>query len=214
VPPARFGNAADWLRALGEVPLDRIVFDPWPGTATEDDLLRYVERDKRLCELIEGTLVVKPVGYLESYVAGILLMRLNEFVLRRGLGAVTGEAGLMRLVGGRVRMPDVAFVSSGRLPGGQVPTEPVPSLAPDLAAEVLSESNTPAEMDQKLREYFASGTRLAWIVDPRARSVTVYDAPGAPVRVLGELDVLDGGDVVPGFVLPVADLFLNLPRPQ
>lgn len=214
MPPARFDNAADWLRALGDVPLDRIVFDPWPGTASEEDLLRYVERDKRLCELIEGTLVEKPVGYLESYVASILLMRLNAFVLSRGLGAVTGEAGLMRLAGGRVRMPDVAFVSSGRLPGGQVPTDPVPSLAPDLAAEVLSESNTPAEMEQKLREYFASGTRLVWFVDPRARTVAVYDAPAAPTRVLGEADALDGMDVVPGFVLPVADLFRNVPRPQ
>ena len=56
----RFDDAAQWLRAFGDVPLERINFDPWPGTATGADLLVYVERDKRLCELIDGTLMEKP----------------------------------------------------------------------------------------------------------------------------------------------------------
>lgn len=56
VPPRRFDNGAEWLEALGGVPLERVIFDPWPGTATEADLLVFVERDKRLCELIDGTL--------------------------------------------------------------------------------------------------------------------------------------------------------------
>src|SRR2546423_5473679 len=96
-PPRRFENGAEWLRALGGVPLERIIFDPWPGTATEADLLRFVERDKRLCELIDGTLVEKPVGYYESFIAGLLITYLNQVVLPRNLGAVTGEAGMMRL---------------------------------------------------------------------------------------------------------------------
>src|ERR687890_208242 len=100
-PPRRFDNGAEWLRALGGVPLERILFDPWPGTATEADLLRYVERDKRLCELVDGTLVEKPVGYLESFIASVLITHLNQFILPRDLGIVTGEAGLMRLVSGR-----------------------------------------------------------------------------------------------------------------
>ncbi|CAA9388406.1 MAG: hypothetical protein AVDCRST_MAG64-1045, partial [uncultured Phycisphaerae bacterium] len=72
IPPRRFDNGAEWLAALGGVPLSRIIFDPWPGTATEADLLLFVERDKRLCELIDGTLVEKPVGYFESLIAGLL----------------------------------------------------------------------------------------------------------------------------------------------
>ena len=211
VPPRRFDNAAEWLRALGGVPLERIIFDPWPGTATEADLLRLVERDKRLCELIDGTLVEKPVGYLESFIAGLILTQLNQFVIPRGLGIVTGEAGMMRLTGGRIRMPDVAFVSFERLPDRRVPTQPVPSLTPDLAVEVLSESNTAAEIDQKLSEYFQSGTRLAWVIDPRARTAAVYHAPGEPARTLSEADALDGEQVLPGFALHVADLFHNVP---
>ena len=212
IPPRRFDNGAEWLRAFGNVPLDRIIFDPWPGTATEADLLLFVERDKRLCELIDDTLVEKPVGYLESFVAGILIMHLNQFVLPRRLGSVTGEAGMMRMVGGRVRLPDVAFVSIDRLPGRQIPREPVPDLGPDLAVEVLSESNTKAEIDQKLREYFQSGTRLAWIIDPPTRTVAVYRGPGEPARVLAESETLDGGDVLPGFTLAVSELFANVPR--
>jgi Uma2 family endonuclease len=80
-----------------------------------------------------------------------------------------------------------------------------------LAVEVLSEGNTPVEIDQKLGEYFSSGTRLAWVIDPRPRTVAVYHAPGQPTRVLDESGTLDGEQVVPGFTLPVADLFRNVP---
>jgi Uma2 family endonuclease len=67
-------------------------------------------------------------------------------------------------------------------------------------------------MDQKLREYFPSGTRLAWIIDPRARTVAVYHAPGEPVLVIAEGDVLEGEAVVPGFSMPASELFRNVPR--
>ena len=73
-PPRQFNNAAEWLAELGDIPPDRIVFDPWPGTATEGDLLRLAERDKRLCELIDGTLVEKPVGYWERFIAADLIL--------------------------------------------------------------------------------------------------------------------------------------------
>lgn len=202
-----FDTAADWLRSLGGVPPERIIFDPRPGTATEADLLRFVERDKRPCELIDGTLVEKPVGHFESFVAGVLITYINQFVLPRGLGYVTGEAGMVRLRGGNVRIPDVAYFSFDRLPGRQIPTEPIPTVTPDLAVEVLSETNTPAEIDQKLREYFRSGTRLAWVIDPRPRTVAIYHSPEAPVRVLNERNSLDGEHVLVGFTMPVAELF-------
>jgi Uma2 family endonuclease len=210
-PPRRFDNGAEWLAALGDVPLERIIFDPWPGTATEADLIQFVERDKRLCELIDQTLVEKPVGYLESYIAALLITYLNQFILPRRLGAVTGEAGMMRMVGGRVRLPDVAFVSIERLPGRQIPREPIPSIAPDLAVEILSESNTAAEIDQKLREYFQSGTRLAWVIDPRKEIVKVYHQPEKPTRVLERSGTLDGEQVLAGFTLAVDDLFRDIP---
>lgn len=209
VPPRRFDNGAEWIAAFGGVPLSRIIFDPWPGTATEDDLLQFVERDKRLCELIDGTLVEKPVGYWEGVIAQELGRHLGNFVATRNLGAVSGADSTMRMRSGRVRLPDVGFTSLERLPKTR---ESIPSLAPDLAVEVLSESNTKAEIDQKLQEYFQSGTRLAWIVDPPTRSVAVYDAPAKPTRIVLESESLDGQDVLPGLSLPVAELFRNVPR--
>ena len=207
-PPGRFDNGAEWLRALGGVPLDRVIFNPWPGTATEADLLRFVERDKRLCELIDGTLVEKPVGIWEGFIATLLSTALNNFVLPRNLGGVFGADSTMRMKSGRVRLPDVAFVSLARLPKTR---DPIPTLGPDLAVEVLSESNTREEIAQKLREYFESGTRLAWVIDPVRRTVAVYRAPGDPALVTGESGNLDGEQVLPGFTLPVADLFRNVP---
>src|SRR5438477_11998598 len=87
-PPRHYENAAEWLRALGGVPLERIIFDPLPGTATEADLLLLVERDKRLCELIDGTLVEKPVGYWEGLIAARLSARLTIHCDEHDLGAV------------------------------------------------------------------------------------------------------------------------------
>ncbi len=101
VPPRRFDNGAEWLRAFGGVPLERIIFDPWPGTATEADLLLFVERDKRLCELIDGTLVEKPVGYWEGVIAQELGRHLSNYVTPRNLGAVSGADSTMRMQSGR-----------------------------------------------------------------------------------------------------------------
>jgi Uma2 family endonuclease len=208
-PPRHFGNAAEWLAALGDIPLERIIFDPLPGTATEADLLRFIERDKRLCELIDGTLVEKPVGWIEAIIAMNIGTLLNIYVQPQNLGVVSGPDSTLRMPStGRVRLPDVAFILSSRLPAIR---QSVPTIAPDLAVEVLSESNTPREMELKLREYFESGARLAWIVDPVARTVAVYHAPGEPIRVLNEADQLDGEPVLPGFAAPVVAVFRGVP---
>src|SRR5207249_1285238 len=125
-----------------------------------------------------------PVGATEAMIATNLSTHLNLFVWPRDLGIVLGADATLRMASGRVRLPDVAFIARDRLPGGFIPRQAIPDLSPDLAVEVLSESNTPAEIDQKLREYFESGTRLAWVIDPRARTVAVYHAPGEPAAVL------------------------------
>ena len=209
----KYETAADWLHDLGDIPLERIIMDPWPGTATEKDLLVFVERRKRLCELVDGTLVEKPAGYLESLIAAWLITELNNFVGLRNLGFVSGEAGMIRMISGRVRLPDVAFVSVKDLPGGKLPSDPIPTLPPTLAVEVLSETNTKAEIHQKLKEYFESGTKLAWIIDPATRTIAVFEQLSEePSRVLHQNDVLDGGLVLPGFSLDVSRLFVRLPQ--
>jgi Uma2 family endonuclease len=202
-------NGAQWLHALGDVPLERIVFDPWPGTATEADLLVFAERDKRLCELVDGTLVEKPVGTWESIIAIRVARLLATFADAHKLGAVAGADGLMRMKSKRVRMPDASFISSARLPKTR---DPIFNLSPDLVVEVLSETNTKKEIQQKLIDYFKSGTRRVWIIDPPSRTTAVYHDSRRVAFVVDEHGFLDGDPVLPGLRFPLADLFLNIPR--
>ena len=208
---AKFENGAEWWHALGDVPLERIVMDPPPGTATEQDLLVFVERDKRLVELINGTLVEKPVGLDEAVIAQWVAYHLMTWIVPRKLGVVAGGDGTMRMRNGRIRLPDVSFISLERFAALPRPRPPIPEIGPDLAVEVLSPSNTSREIDQKLREYFESGTRLAWVIDPPTRTVAVYVAPDHPAHTLTESDTIDGGDVLPGFSVAIAEFFKPLP---
>jgi Uma2 family endonuclease len=199
------------LHQLGDVPAWRVLLHPLPGTATETDVLSFHARDKRLYELIDGTLVEKGTGYRESLLAVFLITQINNFVRPLNLGLVSGESGMLRLFAGLVRIPDVAYISWARVPGGKVPTAPIPELSPDLAIEVLSRSNTPREMERKRGEYFDAGIRLVWIVDSDSRTVAVYTGRSNPI-ILTTNDILQGGDVLPGFALPLRGLFAELDR--
>jgi Uma2 family endonuclease len=209
--PKPFRTISDLLRDLGDVPADRVLLHPPPGTATVEDVIAVKNRDGRLCELVDGTLVEKGMGIRESMLAVALAAILRSFVIPRNLGIVTGPDGMMKLFASLIRIPDVAYVSWQRLPGGRLPSEPVPLLAPDLAIEVLSESNTRAEMARKRREYFEAGVLLVWEVDPASRTVIIYTAPERSTT-LTQQDSLDGGAVLPGFALPLRELFAELDR--
>ena len=204
-------SLADLIERLGDIPLRRIRIRPPIGTATEADLLAASRRTGRIYELVEGTLVEKAMGLRESLLAIAIAGLLREFVIPRNLGLVSGADGTMRLLAGLVRMPDVAFISWESIPGRKVPAEPIPDLAPDLAIEVLSEGNTKAEMARKCREYFEAGVRIVWLVDPKARTVAVYREP-KDFTVVDCSGNIDGGEVLPGLVLPVGSLFMELDR--
>jgi Uma2 family endonuclease len=207
-PLADLTTIGDLLKRLGDIPADRVRLHPTPGTATEKDVIAILDRENRPCELVEGTLVEKPMGLDESDIAGLILTALNIFVRPRKLGMVTGEAGTLRLFQGLVRIPDVAFISWDHFPNRKRPKTPIPLLAPDLVVEVLSKSNRKAEMDRKLREYFSAGVRLVWIVDPKKRTARIYTAIDQSV-LIKEGQSLDGGAVLPGFVLPLSELFAD-----
>lgn len=195
------------------MPLHRILWHPRPGTATEEDLLR-----SRRAELVDGMLVRKSLGFRKGVLEAGLGSRLLTHVRARNLGGVTAGSGPYRVGPGVVRLPDVAFVRWRRLPtpSGDIPD--ISPVAPDVAVEVPTPDNTPAELARKRREYFAAGTKLVWEIDPEDRTVAVYADPQRPdlMTLLRETDTLDGGAVLPGFALPLADLFddpqLN-PRP-
>ncbi len=201
----------DLLEHLGGIAPSRVRFRPFPGTATEADLIEANDRKLTIYELVDGVLVEKGMGYTESALGCALIAILRGFIIPANLGIVTGADGMMRLFPGLVRGPDVAYASWDRVPGRRWPIEPIAGFAPDLAIEVLSRSNTKQEMARKRRDYFEAGVRLVWEVDPRARTVAVFDAPERST-VLDESMTLDGGDVLPGFALPLGDLFGELDR--
>src|SRR2546426_10923018 len=101
---------ADMVSRLGGVPLDRILYKPAPGTAVEQDVIDFHDRENRLCELVDGVLVEKPMGFLESRVAAFLIKVIDTFVEEHDLGIVAGADGMMRLAVGLVRIPDVSVV--------------------------------------------------------------------------------------------------------
>ena len=210
-PPPKKQTLADLLDRLGGVAPERVRLEPYP--ATPEDVVRIEEHEDRLFELVDGVLVEKVMVYQESWVASYLSHLLQAYVLPKDLGAVTGPDGMIRFPENLVRMPDVAYVSWDRFPDRELPTEAAPEITPDLAVEILSKSNTPGEMSRKLREYFAAGVRLVWFINPQARTVTVYTST-ARSRVIPATGTLDGGKVLPGFEVPVANLFAKLKRPK
>ena len=165
---------ADLWERLGRGPLERIRLHPAPGTATEDDVVRMDEHEDRLCELVDGTLVEKPMGVEESNVAWLIGLLIGSYLGQNDLGTCLWADGFLRISTGLVRAPDLSFISWARLPRRKLPKKKIPDLVPDLAIEVISESNTPAEIRRKLGEYFAAGVRLAWVIDPRKRTARVH----------------------------------------
>ena len=168
-------TAVDLVERFGAIPLDRVRTNPPPGSATERDVIEIHDRENRLCELLDGTLLEKTMGSFESYLALYLGRLLGDFCRGESIsGIVLGADGMLRLARGLVRIPDVSFISWDRLPGRVFPRDEIWSLAPDLAVEVISRGNTREEMEHKLLDYFTAGVRLVWYVYPAAREVHVY----------------------------------------
>ena len=204
----------DLVDRLGGIPLSRILARPPLGSATEADLIRVNDQKERICELVDGVLVEKPMGFRESFLALALGALLWDFVRDRKLGMVTGPDGTIRLAPGLVRVPDVALFLWADLPGQQVPKEPIPQVVPTLVIEVLSQSNTRAEMERKRREYFEAGVRVVWLVDPEAETVAAFQKGVERPQEYDQRSTIENLDFLPGFRLSVADLFASLDRPE
>ena len=205
-PRASYDNVAELVRELGGIPLSRILLTPLPGTATEADQLRMRESGNRLVELIDGTLVEKAMGAREGFMAAILIAYLGDHVRDENFGIVGGGNVIHRIIDGQNRLPDVSFTAWASLPEDDAHLQPIADCTPDLCIEILSEGNTRAEMDRKRKEYFRGGAKLVWEIEPEERTVAVYTTPVRCKR-LRELDTLDGGKVLPGFTLSLAEFF-------
>ena len=176
---------------------------------TADDLLALPRGYGRRYELIRGVLVEKMgTGDPHAMVLVWFTNTLANYVASDGYGDLrVGEPGyLLDLDPDTVRCPDLAWIAPGRIPPD---TRGYPNLAPDLAVEVKSPSNSNPEMAAKARMWLSYGSQEVWVADPERVTVTIYRLNDEP-QTLGEDDELSGGDLLPGFTTPVWRLF----RPQ
>ena len=183
-------------------------------TATASELMsvdEFVRRPRPLDgsreELVEGRIVtMPPPRFRHGRIQGRVFAAIDRFVTPQKLGQVVTETGLItRRDPDTVRGPDVAYWSRERLPL-ETEVEVYPDVAADLCVEVLSPDDRPRDVQQKLREYFECGVRMVWIVDPEARSVSVYRT-AQEGRILWDDGVIEGEDVLPGFHCTVRELF-------
>ena len=179
---------------------------------TPDEFLVYPLSDVK-AELVRGELrVTPPPGGPHGRAATNLILLLGAHLKGRGLGWVYADGvgyELLKLPR-TVRVPDVSYVRADRLPTEGIGPGLL-KLAPDLAVEVLSPSESASDLEEKLDDYRACDTPLLWVIDPVRRTVMSL-ANDSPVRWLREGDVLDGGTVIPGFSCQVAELFEGIAR--
>ena len=164
---ARFRTLADMMERIGDVPYDRVRFHPPIGTATVADVERIRNKEGRSCELVEGILVEKTVGMIESGLAIYLASLMHEFVLSRNLGSVLAVTGRCRFLPNSCAF--LTFHSSHGIvfPNARRRNSRSRSSSPNLAVEVLSKSNTRKEMAIKRQEYFDAGVEIVWEIDPK-----------------------------------------------
>jgi Uma2 family endonuclease len=174
---------------------------------TAEELESMVQPDART-ELVRGEIVkMSPAGFEHGAIALAIAAFLRAFVRQHKLGTVcAAETGfILTRDPDTVRAPDAAFVAAERV-ARQQRKEGFFEGPPDLAVEVVSPGDTDEEVEARILDYLGAGTQLVWIVRPKTRTITVYRSL-KNVRVLTTQDSLEGDDVLPGFSIPVAEVF-------
>lgn len=175
-------------------------------SVTADELLAMPD-DGVLCELVNGELTGTPLlGEEHGVIAAEILIRLGSHVVAHGLGTVYARAGFhISAAPDTVLAPDAAFVSRERIEQVAI-SRGYRTGAPDLAVEVVSPGDSFVEVEAKVARWLSAGCRMVIVVNPARRAATVYRSRD-DIALLTEGDVLDGGDVVPGWTLPLRELF-------
>lgn len=171
---------------------------------TAQDLWLIGESGER-AELIDGEIVqMAPPNGEHGEIQAALIGAIWVYLAGTNTGKVYGDVGyLLSQDPDTVLGPDLSFIAGARIPADRRRFLP---LAPDLAVEIISPSNTPGEIERKIAIYLQAGTRMIWVVYPRQRQVVVH-TPGEAPRVFAEADELPGGDVLPDLAIPVAGIF-------
>jgi Uma2 family endonuclease len=181
--------------------------NPPPDTASEADLVTaWRTPPHHRCELVEGTLVEKFGSFLGGVTVAALCGFIGKWLDDTGTGAAFTGNVAYRLRPGLIRSPSLSYIPWERFPNGELTDEEVSPVVPTLVSEVPNETNTPEEVARKVADYFAAGCKLAWVIDPRARTAKAHTS-AKKFKEIDESGTPDGGKVLPGFKLPLAQLF-------
>lgn len=173
-----------------------------PPEATKMTLEEFLESDLEGYEYIKGELIPMPPTSVEhGYISVNLSSLLHLYIRENQLGRVLSETGFR--VGERVLIPDIAFISTDRIPIDPSKASPVP---PNLAVEVVSPTDASSRVEEKAFAYLEAGTQLVWVLKPQSKTVTVYRSE-TDITLLTRNGTLSGEDVVEGFSCQVAELF-------
>jgi Uma2 family endonuclease len=176
-----------------------------PARVITDEELLQLPKDGNKYEVVDGELVVSPgAGYRHEDIVAELVTRLRSYATAKGLGKVLPSSLLYVLPSGNRRGPDVSFIAAERT-AALSPATIFPKFAPDLAVEVLSPSDSPRRVQDKVGEYLEAGVRLVWVIDPENRRAVIYRALSS-VDHIEQDGELDGEDVLPGFGCRLTDL--------
>src|SRR6266704_2147979 len=162
---------------------------------TEAELMALPD-DGRKYELVEGETVGGNTGIEHEYIGARLIIVLGAFGHRMKLGVVCGSSAGYWMKSGNLRSPDVSFIAKERLQGLRHAPKKFFQGAPDLVVEILSPSDAVDGLHEKIVEYFESGARLIWVLNPEEQTILVYHSP-QPDRLLKAADSVDGEDVIP-----------------
>jgi Uma2 family endonuclease len=176
--------------------------ESFPPPGWDSDAIKFYE-------VVGGVIVENsPMGAKESVLASFLQGLMGPFALSQGLGRVATETlFLIDRLRNLKRRPDLAFISAHRWPlRRRVPQAEAWDVVPDLAVEVISESNSANSIVIKVEEYFQAGVRVVWLIYPATSKVYIYDSP-TRVRILQIGDTLEGGDLLAGFQVALSTLF-------
>ena len=172
---------------------------------TADEFARMP--DIRNAELVRGRVVhMPPAGPEHGQTDSDLHLLLGAHVKKNRLGRLFLNRGFILAEPNTVRGPDQAFVSTERIAANPPPSQGFWRMVPDLAVEIISPSERAGDVAEKVEEYLAAGVRMIWLIFPQRQRVHVH-RPDKPLRVLSGVDVLDGEEIVPGFTVPVVELW-------
>lgn len=186
-----------------------VLYEPTRPTDAEfEELINRPENAEKWFEMIRGVIYeVTMASALHAFIASLIYRLIGNFLDSHPLGFAFADGCMFYLPNGDKFIPDAAFVSKQRQPN--LPTGSY-TIAPDLAVEVVSPSNKPTDVMDKVESYIECGTKLVWVFYPEEQFVRVWRPDGkgrASVQKLDINGILDGEDVLPGFSVAVKDIF-------